>query len=142
MRTAVGPRAAPTTVRRAFATRAAKKVEVVLSKDVQSLGTTGSIKKVSPGYFKNFLLPQGLAEPVTEQVMEKMKIQQERDAAAQAALKDEAKAVATALSIAKNFTIKKEANDENTYGRFVRPPLPLPHTRAREKRVPCLVPSH
>merc|ERR1711990_18194 len=96
MRTAVGPRAAPTTVRRAFATRAAKKVEVVLSKDVQSLGTTGSIKKVSPGYFKNFLLPQGLAEPVTEQVMEKMK------------------AVATALSIAKNFTIKKEANDENT----------------------------
>ena len=70
MRTAVGPRAASTTVRRAFATRAAKKVEVVLSKDVQSLGTTGSIKKVSPGYFKNFLLPQGLAEPVTEQVME------------------------------------------------------------------------
>merc|ERR1711959_397357 len=116
MRTAVGPRAAPTTVRRAFATRAAKKVEVVLSKDVQSLGTTGSIKKVSPGYFKNFLLPQGLAEPVTEQVLEKMKVQQECDAAAQAALKDEAKAVATALSIAKNFTIKKEANDENTYG--------------------------
>ena len=50
--------------------KATKKVEVVLSKNVPELGSTGSIKKVSNGYFKNFLQPQGLAEPVTDQVME------------------------------------------------------------------------
>jgi len=31
-------------------------------------------------------------------------------------LKEDAKKIATALSIAKNFTVKKEANEENTYG--------------------------
>ena len=50
--------------------KATKKVEVVLSKNVPELGSTGSIKKVSNGYFKNFLQPQGLAEPVTDQVLE------------------------------------------------------------------------
>merc|ERR1712157_93141 len=96
--------------------KAPKKVEVVLSKDVASVGTSGTVKKVSRGYFKNYLYPQGLAEPVTDQVMEKMKAQQARDVAAKEALKEDAKKIATALSIAKNFTVKKEANEENTYG--------------------------
>ncbi|WZN62647.1 plastid ribosomal protein L9 [Chloropicon roscoffensis] len=96
--------------------KATKKVEVVLSKNVPELGSTGSIKKVSNGYFKNFLQPQGLAEPVTDQVMEKLKAQQDRDNAALEAKKADAQKIATALSIAKNFTIKKEANEENTYG--------------------------
>jgi len=96
--------------------KVSKKVEVVLSKDVASVGTSGTVKKVSRGYFKNYLYPQGLAEPVTDQVMEKMKAQQARDAAAKEALKEDAKKIATALSIAKNFTVKKEANEENTYG--------------------------
>ena len=46
----------------------------------------------------------------------KLKAQQDRDNAALEAKKADAQKIATALSIAKNFTIKKEANEENAYG--------------------------
>ena len=89
-----------------------------MSKDVQSLGSAGNIMKVSKGYFKNYLLPQGLAEPVTNQVLEKIKAQKDRANAEKEAMKDGAQKIATALTIAKNFVIKKEASEEDssTYG--------------------------
>lgn len=40
---------------------AKRNVQVVLTKDVPSLGATGSIAKVRPGYARNFLIPRGLA---------------------------------------------------------------------------------
>lgn len=36
-------------------------VKVILQQDVPSLGHAGEIKQVAPGYFRNFLLPRGLA---------------------------------------------------------------------------------
>lgn len=40
---------------------AKRNVQVVLTKDVPNLGSTGSIAKVRPGYARNFLIPRGLA---------------------------------------------------------------------------------
>jgi len=100
----------------AMAKKVTKKVEVVLSKDVANVGTVGEVKKVTLGHAKNFLIPNGLAEPVTEQVMSKIKAEQERAAAAKEAEKENANKIKTALNMVKNFNIKKEANDENTYG--------------------------
>jgi large subunit ribosomal protein L9 len=40
-------------------------IKVILRQDVPSLGTTGEIKQVAPGYFRNFLLPRGLAIEAT-----------------------------------------------------------------------------
>ena len=42
-------------------------MDVVLLKDVEKLGTTGSIVHVKPGYARNYLLPQGLAAAATPQ---------------------------------------------------------------------------
>lgn len=99
------------------AAKAPKKVEVVLSKEIASLGRAGEVKKVSVGYLKNYLLPQGLAEPATEQVLSQIKAQQDRASAEKEAVKEGAQRIATALSLAKNFVIKKEASDEDsTYG--------------------------
>ena len=42
-------------------------MDVVLLKDVEKLGTTGSIAHVKPGYARNYLLPQGLAAVATPQ---------------------------------------------------------------------------
>ena len=39
----------------------AKRVSVVLSEDVLSLGKNGDLVDVAPGYARNFLLPQGKA---------------------------------------------------------------------------------
>jgi large subunit ribosomal protein L9 len=44
----------------------AKALNVVLQKDVAHLGKGGDVVKVSPGYARNFLLPQGLALPASE----------------------------------------------------------------------------
>ncbi len=44
----------------------AKALNVVLQKDVTHLGKGGDVVKVSPGYARNFLVPQGLALPASE----------------------------------------------------------------------------
>ncbi len=44
----------------------AKALNVVLQKDVAHLGKGGDVVKVSPGYARNFLVPQGLALPASE----------------------------------------------------------------------------
>jgi large subunit ribosomal protein L9 len=41
-------------------------MEVILREDVESLGRRGEVVKVKGGYGRNYLLPQGLAMPVTE----------------------------------------------------------------------------
>src|SRR6478672_10292742 len=44
----------------------AKALNVVLQKDVAHVGKGGDVVKVSPGYARNFLVPQGLALPASE----------------------------------------------------------------------------
>ena len=39
----------------------AKRVQVVLSEDILSLGKDGDLVEVAPGYARNFLLPHGKA---------------------------------------------------------------------------------
>ncbi len=41
-------------------------IKVVLSEDVETLGTSGDVVRVRPGYARNFLIPRGLAVPATE----------------------------------------------------------------------------
>jgi large subunit ribosomal protein L9 len=40
-------------------------VQVILIKDVSTLGRAGDVKSVSDGYARNFLIPQGMAKPAT-----------------------------------------------------------------------------
>src|SRR4051812_6476007 len=41
-------------------------IEVILREDITSLGRTGEMVRVKPGYARNYLLPQGLAYEATE----------------------------------------------------------------------------
>ena len=41
-------------------------IKVVLSEDVDSLGSSGDVVRVRPGYARNYLIPRGLAVPATE----------------------------------------------------------------------------
>ena len=50
----------------------AKRVSVVLSEDVLSLGKNGDLVDVAPGYARNFLLPQGKAVPLTPAVLKQV----------------------------------------------------------------------
>lgn len=53
--------------------------KILLLEDVDSLGRSGDIVKVKPGYARNFLLPQGLAMVANKQaLMMQEKLQEER----------------------------------------------------------------
>lgn len=46
--------------------------QVILLKDVPQLGQKGTIKEVKDGYFRNFLMPEGLAELATHRKIKEL----------------------------------------------------------------------
>lgn len=53
-------------------------MKVILKKDVKNLGVMGDLVEVKPGYGRNFLIPQGLAELATEGAVKNWKLGAER----------------------------------------------------------------
>jgi large subunit ribosomal protein L9 len=52
-------------------------MEVILKQDVDKIGKTGSVVKVKDGFARNFLIPNGLAMPLTPANLKKL--EQEKD---------------------------------------------------------------
>lgn len=48
-------------------------MKILLKKDIPDLGAKGEIKDVKPGYYYNYLFPQGLAIVATEKVIEEIR---------------------------------------------------------------------
>jgi large subunit ribosomal protein L9 len=91
----------------------AKRVQVVLSEDVLSLGKNGDLVEVAPGYARNFLLPTGKAVPVTASVLRQVEHRRAKEAERLAALKEEAITMRTALETIGRFTVKKQTGGDD-----------------------------
>ncbi len=52
-------------------------MKVILLKDVDKIGKKFEVKEVKSGYARNFLIPQGLAKPATEEVLIWLETQKE-----------------------------------------------------------------
>src|SRR2546426_10904798 len=52
-------------------------MKIILLKDVEGLGVTGTVKEVKEGYARNYLLPRGLAVEATERALRTMQRQQQ-----------------------------------------------------------------
>jgi len=52
-------------------------MRVIFLKDVENVGKKYEVKEVKDGYAKNFLIPQGLAEPATKEALKKLELQKE-----------------------------------------------------------------
>ena len=87
-------------------------MDVILREDVEKLGTRGQLVKVTPGYARNYLLPQRLAVAATDS--NKKIVEQER----QGHLRREAKEVSDASDLGKmmadvSVTISQKAGEND-----------------------------
>jgi large subunit ribosomal protein L9 len=88
-----------------------RKQQVVLAKDIPGLGKFGELKAVPVGYFRNFLLPQGLAAVATDTILEQLQRQREAEERARLEERAKAQAMATALSTIGKFIVKKKVGE-------------------------------
>jgi len=90
--------------------------ELLLMSDVDKLGKSGDVVKVADGYARNYLIPQGIAEPVTEAARRRLaKIQAEREKIRRETLA-EAKKLGAKLKDASVTIRAKTSEAESLYG--------------------------
>ncbi len=90
--------------------------EVLLMNDVKHLGLAGDIVQVKEGYARNFLIPTGAAEPVSQNALRKLeKLRKEREELARIRTAEAKEKAAKLEGLA--ITISARAIDEeNLYG--------------------------
>ena len=72
-------------------------MKILLTQDVESLGSAGEIKKVPDGYARNFLIPKGLAVLATEGAVKKARLQSKVQDKVQRRVEEEAASLAEIL---------------------------------------------
>ena len=90
----------------------AKRVQVVLTESITSLGRDGDVVDVAPGYARNFLLPFGKAVNVTPAVLKQIERKRAKEKLAAEKLKQDALNFQTALTTIGRFTIKKQVGED------------------------------
>jgi len=86
-------------------------MQVILQKEVQSLGREGDVVKVAGGYANNFLIPKGLAIMATAGNLKQLEQRRSSIAKREVALKSDAEAEAAKLE-GKSVTITVKAGAE------------------------------
>lgn len=91
----------------------AKRVQIVLNKDVTKLGKAGDLVEVAPGYARNYLIPQQLAVRTTPGILKQVERRREVERQRQLELKQQAETRKTALEASGSFNIAKQLGENN-----------------------------
>ena len=86
-------------------------MELLLRQSIEKLGRVGEVVKVRPGYARNYLLPMGLAIPVTKANVALIERERERIAAEEAARVSSLKELAARMAQT-SVTIEGRANEQ------------------------------
>lgn len=89
----------------------AKRMQIVLNKDVNKLGKNGDLVEVAPGYARNFLIPQGLGIIATPGILKQVEQRREKERQRLLAEKQAAEARKTALETVGRFMIRKQVGE-------------------------------
>jgi large subunit ribosomal protein L9 len=89
----------------------AKRLQVILNKDVSKLGQDGDVVEVAPGYARNYLIPQGLAFPATRGAIKQVEYRKEKERQRLLALKRVAETQKTAIEKVAKITIPKQVGE-------------------------------
>lgn len=91
-------------------------MKLILRADVEALGRLGDIVTVKPGFGRNYLVPQGLAMPVSEANLKQFELERKKLAAQADGLRAEANALAEKIAAA-NIAIEVRVGEgEKMYG--------------------------
>ena len=91
-------------------------MDVILLKDVETLGSQGTLVHVKPGFARNYLLPQGLAVAATAQQLKATEERQRRQQAKVQRIKAQAEALKRKLE-GRSLTLKLSlGEDEKPFG--------------------------
>ena len=90
----------------------AKRVQVVLTETISTLGRDGDVVDVAPGYARNFLFPQGKAVNVTPAVLKQIERKREKEKIEAEKIKQEALDFEIALKTIGRFSIKKQVGED------------------------------
>lgn len=89
----------------------AKRVQLVLSKDVSKLGKAGDLVEVAPGYARNYLIPQGFGARTTPGLLKQVERRRELERVRLLEEKQEAETRRTALQAVANYIIAKQVGE-------------------------------
>ena len=95
-------------------------IKLILREDVDKLGGRGEIVSVKPGYARNFLLPKGLAMPVTAGAERLLAQEKKKYESKQLTARDEAVKFKETLE-AIGITLRKKAGEKGTLFGAVTP---------------------
>lgn len=87
-------------------------MEVILKQDVDKLGKAGAVVKVKEGFARNFLIPNGLAVPLTQGNLKKLERENELKLQGLEKIKKSAQELKDKLT-ALSLTIPAQAQEEN-----------------------------
>lgn len=90
----------------------AKRVQLVLNKDVSKLGRAGDVVDVAPGYARNYLLPQGLAVHTSPGILKQVERRRELERQRLAELKAVAETAKKAIE-GKTISIAKQVGEKD-----------------------------
>jgi large subunit ribosomal protein L9 len=91
----------------------AKRVQLVLNQDVSKLGISGDLVEVTPGYARNYLIPQKLGIRATPGILKQVERRREQERQRQLELKQQAQELKSTLENIGGFTITKQVGEEN-----------------------------
>ncbi|MFN7659215.1 MAG: 50S ribosomal protein L9, partial [Dolichospermum sp.] len=89
----------------------AKRVQLVLTKDVSKLGKIGDLVEVAPGYARNYLIPQSLADRATPGILKQVERKREKERQRQLELKQQATEQKAALEKVGSLKIAKQVGE-------------------------------
>lgn len=95
-------------------------MEVILLEPLQGIGQKGDLKRVRPGFYRNYLLPQGKAVLATDSVKKAWDKRREKMVLAKETLKTKAKEFLERIT-GKVFVIKQKATKKGTLYSAVTP---------------------
>ncbi|OIT40304.1 PREDICTED: 50S ribosomal protein L9, chloroplastic [Nicotiana attenuata] len=91
------------------AQKKAKKIrKIILKEDITQLGKKGELLDVKAGFFRNYLLPLGMAQIVTPTLLKEMKMEDERIEAEKQRVKEEALQLARIFETVGAFKVKRK----------------------------------